>query len=199
MSEKNDPSEQNNEAMTGLSADTLRGRQSVRATFKLPLPVIELLSVAAGQLGLKQKSLFDQLVEDRAILEQLATGVSSYQPVQAQRQQKTYVVSRNSLLALDYVAKIHKLPRDLLVEISILRLMPVLSAEQEKQHGRERLLNELEIWLEQGQIVLGNTRHRLDEDDPAMRRLKALIAQLSADVAELADQVEQGRILERYF
>ncbi|WP_310599817.1 hypothetical protein [Desulfobulbus sp.] len=198
MSGKTDQCEQNNESMAGLSAEMLRGRQSVRATFKLPQPVIELLSVVASQLGLKQKSLFDQLVEDRTILERLASGAASYRPVQAQRQQKTYVVSRSSLLALDYVAKVHGLPRDLLVEISIQRLMPVLSAEQEKQQGRQRLLIDLETWLDQGRTLLADTRHRLGEDDPAVRHLAALVAQLAADMEELTEQVEQGRILERY-
>ena len=68
------------EGMVGLSADILRGRQSVRATFRLPSQVIALLSVAASQLGLKQKSLFDQLVEDRAVLEQVAQMADRYRP-----------------------------------------------------------------------------------------------------------------------
>ena len=42
------------EVLNGLSADRLRGRQSVRATFRLPTEVIELLSMAASQLGVKQ-------------------------------------------------------------------------------------------------------------------------------------------------
>jgi len=46
-----------------LNADALRGRQSVRATFRLPTEMVSLLSIAASHLGLKQKSLFDQLVE----------------------------------------------------------------------------------------------------------------------------------------
>ena len=48
----------------GLTADLLKGKQSIRATFKLPPDIIRLLSIAASQLGIKQKTLFDQLVED---------------------------------------------------------------------------------------------------------------------------------------
>ena len=71
-----------------LDANTLRGRQSVRATFRLPPPIIELLSIAANQLGIKQKSLFDQLVEDREVLEQVAAGAAGWRrPVADQRQQ----------------------------------------------------------------------------------------------------------------
>ena len=51
-----------------LTVDDLKGKQSVRATFRLPQQVIELLTLIAGQLGIKQKSLFDQLIEDSAVL-----------------------------------------------------------------------------------------------------------------------------------
>jgi hypothetical protein len=40
-------------------AENLRGRQSVRATFKLSARAIEALSIVAVHLGIKQKSLFD--------------------------------------------------------------------------------------------------------------------------------------------
>jgi len=187
-----------NEAVLALSADTLKGRQSVRATFKLPSQVIELLSLAANQLGLKQKSLFDQLVEDREILEQVASAAERYRPVQERRQQKTYVVSRNSLGALDYVAKIHRLPRDLLVELSIQRLLPVISSEQEKQKNRKQVLGEMEGYLRQGLELLAKIQQVLGEEDPASRRLALVLAQLRGSVKELGEQVEQGRAIEGY-
>lgn len=186
-----------NEAVLALSADTLKGRQSVRATFKLPSQVIELLSLAANQLGLKQKSLFDQLVEDREVLEQVASAAERYHPVQERRQQKTYVVSRNSLCALDYVAKIHRLPRDLLVELSIQRLLPVISSEQEKQQNRKQVLGEMEAYLRQGLELLAKTQQMLGED-PASRQLALVLAQLRGSVEELGEQVEQGRAIEGY-
>lgn len=45
-----------------ITSQGLRGKQSVRATFKLPEHIIKLLGGVATQLGVKQKSLFDQLV-----------------------------------------------------------------------------------------------------------------------------------------
>ncbi|RPI51694.1 MAG: hypothetical protein EHM49_06780, partial [Deltaproteobacteria bacterium] len=50
-----------------ITAMGLRGKQSVRATFRLPDHIIKLLGMVASQLGLKQKSLFDQLVEDKEV------------------------------------------------------------------------------------------------------------------------------------
>ena len=43
----------------------LRGRQSVRATFKLSEGCIEAISIVAAHLGIKQKSLFDHLGDGR--------------------------------------------------------------------------------------------------------------------------------------
>ena len=67
------------------SAD-LRGRQSVRATFKLSERAIDAMSIVAVHLGIKQKSLFDHLIEDMQSLT---------------RVQKTFVISRKTLSNLD--------------------------------------------------------------------------------------------------
>ncbi len=181
-----------------LSADILRGRQSVRATFRLPSQVIALLSLAANQLGLKQKSLFDQLVEDRAVLEQVAQTADRYQPVREQRQQKTYVVSRNALLSLEYVAKSCGLPRDLLVELSIQRLVPVLNSEQEKQRKRTMILEEAEALCRQGEEVFRGTKQLLGEDDPATLLVFGLVAQCRRTCNELHQLVAQGKELEPF-
>ena len=39
----------------------LRGRQSVRATFRLSEDCIDAISILSAQLGIKQKSVFDHL------------------------------------------------------------------------------------------------------------------------------------------
>jgi hypothetical protein len=184
--------------LAGLSADILRGRQSVRATFRLPVQVIALLSVAAHQLGLKQKSLFDQLVEDRDVLARLAQTADQYQRVGEQRQQKTYVVSRNALLSLEYVAKACGLPRDLLVELSIQRLVPVVSSEQEKQRKRRQILERLSVLCLQGANLQQEASELLGEDDSAVRLLHGLHAACQRTVSELAQLVTPEQELERY-
>lgn len=57
--------------MKELGSD-LRGRQSVRATFKLSEKAIDALSIVAIHLGIKQKSLFDQLINDTSSLSLIA-------------------------------------------------------------------------------------------------------------------------------
>lgn len=187
-----------NGIIAGLSADGLKGRQSVRATFKLPASMIELLSVAANQLGLKQKSLFDQLVEDREILEQVAACAGTFLPLPEERHQKTYVISRNSLIALDHVARAHRVPRDLLVEISIGRLLPVLDAEQEKQNKRKEIAIEMAALLEQGERLQARIELLLGVDDQAARRLERIVDQLRACQEQLAAQVELGKTIKNY-
>ena len=46
------------------SSIELKGRQSVRATFRLSERAIDAISIVAVHLGIKQKSLFDHLMED---------------------------------------------------------------------------------------------------------------------------------------
>lgn len=198
MEQRDDRGKQGAGATIGLNADALRGRQSVRATFRLPTEMVSLLSIAASHLGLKQKSLFDQLVENRQVLEQVAASAEGYQPSVDRRQQKTYVLSRNSLAALDLVARTHGLARDLLVEISISRLLPVLSAEQERQQNRKAMLVELEEYWQEGRALLARTGERLGSEDPATRQLAALVGQCERVVRELRDQVERGRAMEDY-
>ena len=182
-----------------LDADILRGRQSVRATFRLPPAVIELLSLAASQLGIKQKSLFDQLIEDRQVLTQVAALMAdTFQPSEAQRQQKTYVVSRNALLSLEHVAKTLDMPRDLLVEISISRLLPVISSEQEKLAKRKVVLAEIEEYFDQGQGVLQRAEEMLGTDDAVVRLLAQAVAQGGRVADELRGVVAKGRAMERY-
>lgn len=196
-----DDEEKNDREFTmvfGLSADALRGRQSVRATFRLPQEIIGLLSLAASQLGLKQKSLFDQLVEDREVLEKVAAGAGGYTPRQEQRQQKTYVLSRNSLLALEQVAKRYGVPRDLLVEISINRLLPVINSEQERQRQRKKLLAEMEAHFSQGLELLNRSDQTLGREDAFSRHWALLMSQCQRHLEELREIVDKGREIEEF-
>jgi hypothetical protein len=56
-----------NESVFKASAMDLRGRQSVWATFRLSEDCIDAISILAVQLGIKQKSVFDHLMEDAQV------------------------------------------------------------------------------------------------------------------------------------
>ncbi|MEN8188223.1 MAG: hypothetical protein ABFS19_00115 [Thermodesulfobacteriota bacterium] len=180
-----------------LTANRLKGKQSVRATFRLPPEMIELLSAAALQLGLKQKSLFDQLVEDRAVLEKLAREVEEDKGVEEERRQKTYVLSRNSLLSLNDVAKVYGLPRDVLVEISIRQLLPVLDAELEHHRRRQIVLEGLTGYLDHGRQLVSESGKMLGTEDRLVMKMSNLVNECRKLVDELEDEVERGRCLDQ--
>ena len=116
----------------------LRGRQSVRATFRLTAGCIDAISIVAAQLGIKQKSLFDHLVEDSRSLNTIAREIQNIKLNIPGRIQKTFVISRRSLLSLDKVSKNFNAPRDVLVELSVKRLLPIIAKEREKHHKRKQ-------------------------------------------------------------
>ena len=107
----------------------LRGRQSVRATFKLSEGCIEAISIVAAHLGIKQKSLFDHLVEDARSLKSIAREIQNIRLTRQGRVQKTFVISRRSLSSLENISKNFNAPRDALVELSVQRLLPIIAKE----------------------------------------------------------------------
>jgi hypothetical protein len=169
----------------------------VRATFRLPGQVIELLSVAASQLGVKQKSLFDQLVEDRSVLRRIASGRGGAEPAGKQRHQKTLVLSRNSLEALNETARRHRVARDILVEASIRRLVPVMSAERKKQEARKSLLESLTAYRDRGWELMLETESMLGKDDPLTGEIARMVKCCAQAVEQAGELVEKGKCLER--
>ena len=132
---QNDKNERTKEiSLPKTFTSDLRGRQSVRATFKLSEGCIEALSIVATHLGIKQKSLFDHLVEDARTLKSIAREIQNIKITKRDRIQKTFVLSRRSLLSLENVSKNFNAPRDALVELSVQRLFPIIAKEREK-HG----------------------------------------------------------------
>ena len=97
----------------------LRGRQSVRATFKLSAKAIETMSIVAVHLGIKQKSLFDHLIEDVQSLKLIAREVESERFNAISRIQKTFVISRRTLSYLDETSKRFNAPRDALAVLDV--------------------------------------------------------------------------------
>ena len=181
-----------------ISAKGLQGRQSVRATFRLPEEIIQLLGVMARQLGLQQKSLFDQLIEDSEVLRQVASTRHLFRPAPGRRRQKTYVLSKRSLEILDRVARREDIPRDVLVEISIQRLLPVLSMEQEKHGKRVELQKKFNILRSQFLRLAADADQELGEDDQAVLLLQEVCDVLENSFSGLATVVEKGKAIEQF-
>lgn len=180
-----------------ISLDYLKRKQSVRATFKLPLDVINLLGVIAGQLGIKQKSLLDQLIEDSSMLEQLAQDVDDASVKKTPgRRQKTFVISRSTLHAINEVAQQYNIPRDILVEISIKRLVPIIETELEKHLSRKVILEEMKGICHLSEKLRVKTRDLLGRDD-ALYDMVANQVELTKNNIKTVDTiVEKGRLME---
>ncbi len=180
-----------------ISEARLRGRQSVRTTFRLPVHLIEVLGIIACQFGVKQKSLFDQMIEDDAALDEIGEWVSSYTPENIERRPKTYVLSKQSLLAFERVATERQISRDILVEFSIRRLLPLLFVERERHSKRVKILGDMELYLRQGQELLAKTGRLLGKDDPVYEMVSRMVRLGEEKVMALTDIVAKGKTLEK--
>jgi hypothetical protein len=96
------------------------------------------------------------------------------------------------------VAKAYGVPRDLLVEISISRLVSVISSEQEKQKQRKQVLSEMETFCHQGLVLLSRTEQALGAKDPATRQLSLLLEHCRRNIEQLQEVVVRGRDIEEY-
>ena len=185
-------------ALPEPSSSDLRGRQSVRATFKLTEKAIDALSIVSVHLGIKQKSLFDHLIEDSESLNLIARELESLEFGRLNRIQKTYVLSRKTLFNLQRAARHFDAPRDALVEYSIQRLLPVIIKEREKHLKRKEILKELTDYLEKGAKLLKKSEELIGPDDPVYDRLRAAMVGLVSAYRHIDDYVEKGKIIEEF-
>jgi len=179
-------------------AAELRGRQSVRATFKLTEKAIDALSIVSVHLGVKQKSLFEHLLEDIEALEVIAQGLSDDSFKKLNRVQKTFVLSRNTLSLLETTSSLFNTPRDALVEYSIQRLLPVIEEERKKHHHRKELVKDIAAFLNIGKQILDRAGEVLDEEDPVYDRLRGIIAACDNAYRDIATYVDRGDIIEDF-
>lgn len=185
-------------SLPGTSAADLMGKQSVRATFKLTSKAIDAISIVSTHLGIKQKSLFDQLMDDTASLSMIAHEIHSNKTPFPDRIQKTYVLSRKTLSCLDAVSKKFNAPRDVLVEYSIQRLLPIIVREKEKHQKRKEILDDLTGLLQNSYTLLQKARDLLGEDDPVFDRIRAAVTTCENSHAFVDFFVKKGEVIEDF-
>ena len=180
------------------SPSDLRGRQSVRATFKLSARAIDVLSIVAAQLGIKQKSLFDHLIEDVKSLNLIANEIEDEVFDALDRVQKTFVISRRTLSCLEQTSRQFNAPRDALVEYSIQRLLPVIAKERERHSKRKEILNDINAHLEQGLKILQKAQSLLGKDDPVYSRFENAMQSLVNSQSHIENYVKKGSAIEEF-
>jgi hypothetical protein len=185
-------------SMSNPSTMALRGRQSVRATFRLSEGCIDAISILAAQLGIKQKSIFDHLMEDAQILKDMASELENSKFDRHERIQKTYVISRRSLSFLDTVSSEYDAPRDALVETSIRRLLPLIANERKKHEKRKVILTEVSNHFEKGRKLLSKAEEMLGTDDQIVNNLKTAMSVYENVLNDISGFIERGKIIENF-
>jgi hypothetical protein len=198
MQKKRDPSFMDDIKLPQPDAADLRGRQSVRATFKLSARAIEALTIVAVHLGIKQKSLFDHLIEDIQSLNVIAKELEAEEFKSLSRVQKTFVISRRTLMSLDEISRQFQAPRDALVEYSIQRLLPIIRREREKHRRRKRVLAEIDRHFQEGLKLLEQTVSLLGEDDPVATRLAAAMDAYTSVRDQITHFVAKADVIEEF-
>jgi hypothetical protein len=188
----------NGSSLLETSFSGLRGKQSVRATFKLSEKAIDAISVVSVHLGIKQKSLFDHLLEEAEALDLIAQEIQSSEYNPPNRVRKTYVLSRRTIQSLENACRIFDTPRDALVEYSIQRLLPLIEREREKHRKRKAILDDLKEYLAKGDEILRKTKRSLGEDDPAYDRMESAMIGLVNAHDDIKAFVEKGNIIEDF-
>ena len=185
-------------AISQLEFADLKGRQSVRATFKLTSDCIDAISIVAGQLGIKQKSLFDHLFQDTHTLSTIAQSVQNARLQAENRVQKTYVISRNALMILEDIANNFNAPRDALIEFSVQRLLPIIHRERRQHEKRKALFEKIKQHLAQGRQLLKQTYAELGEDDMMTDRFSAAMGIYESAFKQISSLMERGKNMETF-
>ena len=186
------------ERFNGLAMFELRGKQSVRATFKLSQKAIDAIGLLSFHMGIKQKSLFDYIIEDAEALDTLAQTIRISSFKEIPRRQKTYVLSRRTIEALENISETYGMPRDALVEYSIKKLEALISAEQAKHAKRKSLQKEIQDHFNKGKGLYKKAVASLGEDDPFCRRIRKAVLACRKTEAELSDFLEKSKVLEDF-
>jgi hypothetical protein len=184
--------------LLGSTFADLRGRQSVRATFKLTSDCIDAIGIVAAQLGIKQKSLFDHLFQDADTLSSIARKVKNAQLRSSDRVQKTYVMSRSALLQLEDIARHFNASRDVLIEFSVQRLLPIIANERKRYKKRKEIFTQIQKHLEQGRRLLESAYAELGEDDPLTDRLTAAMGVYESANKQIALMMDKGKDIETF-
>lgn len=182
----------------GSTMFDLRGRQSVRATFKISQKAIDAIGLVAIHLGIKQKSLFDHIIEDLDALDSLAQEIQIKQFRKIERKQKTYVLSRKTIEALEAISSTYDMPRDALVEYSVQKLESIIDSEKARHRERKKLMQQMVDHFYQGKQLYRKATELLGPNDPFCRRMEKAVCACEKTNDELSEFIKKSEVLEQF-
>ncbi len=186
-------------SLPDTSFSDLLGKQSVRATFRLSERAIEAISIVAGHLGIKQKSLFDHLIDDSRALHSIAENLGTIKFPEFTKVQKTFVLSRRTLNSLESISKTFGAPRDALVEYSIQRLESIIEKERKKHSLREEMVHELADCIKKNEKLLLKSREILGVDDPVSVEIESYLVSGIQVYKKVEAVIEKGKVIEKFY
>ncbi len=184
--------------ITNMARLELRGRQSVRTSFRLTERCIDALSILAAQMGIKQKSLFDQLVDDPQVLKAIARQYDNSLAVSSERVTKTYVVSRSTLDSLENVSSKYNTPRDALVEFSIERIYPLIEQEKKKHSHRREIVREMAKQLQEQIRLFEKAEAELGAEDPIIIEMQSILKNSDISFNRILQFMEKSKRIEQF-
>ncbi|MCB2146401.1 MAG: hypothetical protein KQI81_07990 [Deltaproteobacteria bacterium] len=173
--------------------EDLLGKKSVKATFRLRPEVISVLSILSTQLGIKQKSLFDYLMEDVNALHAITRASGPGRFDKAKRVRKTLMLSQKSLAALKAAAEQSSTSLDDIVERLIHRLLPVFEKERRRQGKRENALAKIKKHFNQGKPLMHEIRRLVGKEDSLYQSFQAVMRSYAKAFADIETLVNKGK------
>ena len=181
-----------------MSSTALKGKQSVRTSFKLSEGCIQAINVVAKQLGIKHRSLFDYLVEDTDSLETLAKEIVDKNPTNDKGSQKSFIVSRETLQAIESLCEKLKISRDTLIELSVRRLLPIIEKEMKSHKKRKELFKLVDKQHQESRKVLDLIKKGVGMEDPAYKAYQSTVVACKQVKKQFNDILSKGKMLEGF-
>jgi hypothetical protein len=130
------------------------------------------------------------------LLNRLAEEADKESENSESRYPKTFVISRSTLQSINEVAKQQNIPRDILVEFSIRRLVPVIETELEKHTQRKKIFEEMEDYLIQGEKLCKHAKETLGENDELYSMIEKQVMLTRKYITKSKTIIERGSPME---
>jgi hypothetical protein len=138
------------------------------------------------------------LAEDTKALTAIAQEIKDYHLRPEDRIQKTFVISRRSLHSIESISRDFNAPRDVLVEFSIQRLLPIIASERGKHEKRKIILEQLRNHLSAGQEIEKYVSTHLGKDDPLYQWVSAAMNYYQNAISQVSEFIDRGKLIEAF-
>jgi len=181
-----------------MTTTALKGKQTVRTSFKLSEACIHAINIVSTQLGLKHRSLFDYLVEDIDTLKTIAVGIINDGHKQNEKTPKSYIISRETQKKIDDMCDDIEISRDTLIEHSVRRLLPIIEKEIENHRKRKDMLALVRNHFRDSKSVLNQIKESVGAEDPIYRVFENTVTICEQAKAQISDIISKGKVLEGF-